>query len=657
MIRPPRLLVCGLYTGAYASGDKDTIIINGSCCKLFAVVIPTFLHMASTSPKIGPAIPGMFYLYGVNFPKEWKPPHSNPKAAQFNLMLGVELYCFQQKISKRMQWDLGGSTPRDHFKRVALMLYPENNKDGPAFRWHPAAERMLDGFCENKYLGVAGSSGFGKSVISALWSIINYLSSPHNTMVIVTSVSLEGARGRIWGQIEKFWSPLEKMGFPGKLVSSRGMIVYAERNGAEYEKTQGNLAGIMLVASDKRKNASEATAKFQGLHQDTVIFVADELSEISESVPESAWSNLASGTRLRFQFIGISNPVSYTDAFGKFTKPKAGWASIDVNTGEWETDFGKCLHFDDLKNPNVLAGRKIYDWMRTQEDFDAVPEAKRNSSQFWKMYRGFWCPMGLDNTIYSDVEIVSTKSDQPAIWLGDDTIWLSGLDYAPTAGGDRCVAYYGKLGTGINGLKTLEFKDYEIFFDNVENQTETISEQIISKWRKSCEARKIPAYNCGFDNTGVGIAFGHMLSMLWSKDILKVDFGGKASDLPVSAYDKTPSSEHYYNRVSEIWHVIKEYLQTGQIRGIHPDMQREMTARKVTEDGGRKIRIESKKEMKMRTGESPDICEAAMILSVVARERFGFYSKAVDGDRKPLSTTQGGFKKLFRKMNSIYIND
>lgn len=599
--------------------------------------------MSELKIKIGPQIQGMKYKYGINFPPD-----------QHDLM--IELYCFQYKMSKRMKWDQGDATPRDHFKKIALTIYPENNKNGPSFRWHPAAERMLDAYCENKYVAIAGSSGFGKSVISALWAVINYISSPHNTMVICTSVSLEGARGRIWGQIEKFWSPLEKMGFPGKLVSSRGMIVYAERKGGDYEKTQGNLAGIMLVASDKRKNASEATAKFQGLHQDTVIFVADELSEISDSVPEAAWSNLSSGTRLRFQFIGISNPVSYTDAFGKFAKPKAGWSTIDVNTGEWDTDFGKCLHFDDLKNPNVLSGKRIYDWMRTQEDFDAVPEAKRNSSQFWKMYRGFWCPVGQDNTIYSDVEIVSTKSDTPAIWLNNDAVWLSGLDYAPTQGGDRCVAYYGKLGTGNNGLKTLEFKDYEIMYDNVENQDETVSEQIINKWRQSCEKRGIPPRNCGFDNTGVGIAFGHMLSMLWSRDILKVDFGGKASDLPVSAYDKTPSHEKYYNRVSEIWHVIKEYLQTGQIRGISPDMQREMTARKVMEDSGRKIRIESKKEMKLRTGESPDICESAMILSCVARERFGFTSKVVGTNRMPLARGQS-FERIFKNLDAIYIHE
>lgn len=599
--------------------------------------------MASKRPIIGPPVEGMNYKYGVNFPTDQN-------------MLMIELYCFQMKISKRMAWDLGGSTPRDHFKRVAMMLWPENNPNGPSFRWHPAAERMLDGSCENKYLGIAGSSGFGKSQFYSIWSIINFISSPTNTMVIVTSVSLEGARGRIWGQIEKFWSPLEKMGFPGKLVSSRGMIVYVERVGGEEKKTQGNLAGIMLVASDKRKNASEATAKFQGLHQDTVIFVADELSEISESVPESAWSNLASGTRLRFQFIGISNPVSYTDAFGKFTKPKTGWATIDVNTGEWETDFGRCMHFDDLKNPNVLAGRKIYDWMRTQEDFDNVPESKRNSSQFWKMYRGFWCPMGLDDTIYSDVEIVSTKSDTPAIWLNDDAIWLSSLDPSFTQGGDRCVATFAKLGTGKNGLKTLEFKEHEIIYDQVENDEETLSEQIIRQWKGMCEKRNIPARNCAFDNTGAGITFGHMVSMLWSSQVLKVDFGGKASDFSVSAYDSTPAHEKYFNRVSEIWHGVKEYLQTSQIRGISPDLQRELTSRKIIEGGGRKIRIESKREMKIRTGESPDIADSALIICVIARERFNFTSRRVGTDKQPLPGNRT-FNRIFRDLDSIYRND
>lgn len=599
--------------------------------------------MSVTKPLIGPPIEGAKYRYGINFPPQ-----------EHDLM--IELYCFQYKMSKRMQFDLGGKTARDHFKNVALMLWPEDNKNGPAFKWHPAAERMLDAFCENKYAAIAGSSGFGKSVIAALWAIVNFASSPQNTLCICTSVSLEGARGRIWGKVEKYWSPLEKMGFPGKLVSSRGIIVYVDRSSGEPVKTEGNMAGIMLVASDKRKNASEATAKFQGLHQDTVIFIADELAEISESVPEAAWSNLASGTRLRFQFIGISNPASYTDAFGKFAKPKAGWTTIDVDTGEWETELGRAYHFDDLKNPNVISGEKIYDWMRTKEDFDSVPEAKRNSSQFWKMYRGFWCPLGIDDTIYSDVEIVSTKSDQPAVWLNNDAVWLSGLDPAFTNGGDKCIATFGRLGTGKSGLRLLEFKEYEIIYDEVGNDEETISEQIIRKWRKLCEAKNIPPRNCGFDNTGAGITFGHMVAMLWSRDVLKVDFGGKASDFPVSAYDKTPAHEKYFNRVSEIWHGIKEYLQTGQIRGINPDMQRELTSRKTMEDSGRKLRIESKKDMRLRTGSSPDLCDSYFVLCTVARERFGFNSKRVGNDKQPLQGI-GSFQRQFRNLDSIYRNE
>jgi hypothetical protein len=122
----------------------------------------------------------------------------------------------------------------------------------------------------------------------------------------------------------------EQLGLPGHLVDSENKISYVGRDGK-----RSDLSGIVLIPGEKKKER-DATGKMQGIHNKNVIFVADELSELSEAITEVAFFNLSKGCE-RFQFIGISNPASYVDAFGKFAKPSGGWDSIDVDDEEWKT--------------------------------------------------------------------------------------------------------------------------------------------------------------------------------------------------------------------------------------------------------------------------------------------------------------------------------
>lgn len=486
----------------------------------------------------------------------------------------------------------------------------------------------------------------------SIWVIINFLCDPANTLCIVTSVTIGTSKKKMWGKIVQYWTPCEKLGFPGKLVDSSSVIRYVDKDRVA---VKGDMAGISLIAGEKKKE-KEAVGKLIGMHQERIIFCADELGELSEAVPEAAFNNLNRGCRY-FQFIGINNPASFFDPFGKFTKPKAGWESITVEDDEWETERGICLHFDTLKNPRITHNDTRLVWMDTQEDIDreiAIHGGK--SASFWRMFRGFWCPTGVIEQIYTEVEIIGCKAQDKAVWLDNNLTHVSFLDPSFTNGGDRTVAYFGTLGTNMEGYKTLQYDCFYVFQEDVTNKTITRSQQCIGWWRDLCTKHNVSPRHAGYDATGGGGPFGEMVSIMFSRECYGMNFGTKASDKPCSAYDPTPCHDRYVNRVTEIWYSCKEPMRNGQIKGLSDEMIAEMCLRKKTDEKGihLRIRAQSKKEMKLDVGNSPDIADAGLGLSELCRERLGFDSGSVT---KKLHNTGGEKKKgisIFKKLNSIY---
>jgi hypothetical protein len=565
----------------------------------------------------------------------------------------IELACFREKMAGRMELNLGGVGPSWHFKAIAMCLWPEGATDGgPRFIWNSWADRMLRAACKNRYLAIAGSGGFGKSEFFAVWLIINFICDPANTMCLATSITVSVSKKKLWGKVVSYWTPLEKLGFPGKLVDSLHIIRYVNEDGVP---VKGDLAGIALVVGERKKE-KEAVGRLLGIHQDRIIFVADDLTELSEAVTEAAIYNMSRGCTF-FQFVGIANPYSFFDPFGKFAAPKDGdWQKISVDMDEWETERGVCIHFDALKNPRITEGDERLVWMDSQEAIDAEMEIHGgNSASFWRMYRGYWSPSGVTELIYTEIEIVNAQGDRPADWIDPYSVTrVCFLDPSFTSGGDRTVAYFGSCGMAKGGLKTLQYDKFFIFKDDVTDKTQTRSQQVIRWWRNLCEANQVTPRHAGFDCTGAGGPFGDIVDILWSKEVLKVNFAGAASaEKVVSAYDSTLCKDRYYNKVAEVWYGPKESLRTGQIRGLCGETIREMCMRKKTDKNeSHLIRIESKREMMVHTETSPDIADAAMGLHELCIERLGFNSGVATRQLYPQQFTPQ-FKKLFAKYDAF----
>lgn len=550
----------------------------------------------------------------------------NPVAAKPDVLIEKDILRNYEQYK-----DLPGAqlmTWEEHFKVFVSIIW-DNPNTRYRFTWNPYAERILANVRNHRFLGVSGHASSGKSQFGAIWAIANFLIDPETTKVLITSTSLQESRMRIWGVVEKYWSEAETLfapmgGLPGKLVTSSGKIT-GNINGRS-----DDLIGLALIAGGKG-NDGDASTKI-GFKAGKLILVADELPLLTHKLYDAA-TNLLSNDG--FQMLATGNLTSVFDPFGLFTEPENGWDSVTEDDLEWKTRIGGyCIRFDGEKSPNVIAGREIYKGLLTQTGLDEI-RAKfgERSPGFYRMVKSFPCPTGAIDTIYSEPELVSRlcgHRDTP--WLRRPTP-IAFLDPSFSKGGDAAAASFGLIGEAqINGktIQVLEKTETMDLMMKVEAQhkTKDRNEQLADLFIAECERRGIAIHDRGVDATGGGDPFATILAMKMGHGFQLVSFSGAASDMPVSATDKRKGKDRFGNRVSELWYVGKEFVASGQIRGLDPATMREMCDRTYKELGN-KVYVEPKADMKKRTGgRSPDRADSWVGLIEIARRRYKFTAAA-----------------------------
>lgn len=550
-----------------------------------------------------------------------------PKTADWT----IELHAFRS-IAK-------DGTPREeNFRRAAKMFFHDN------FVWHPWANAMLEECCYSKFVGFAGCGSSGKSDFMAVWVLLNWMAAPFSTLGLLTSTSIRDSKKRVWGAVQRYWPALAPIA-PAKLTDTPTPAIYVVKDKVRMEQ-----AGIYLIPAEAKKS-NEVTGKMRGMKAPRVFLAADELSELSHSLLDTALSNLSNNAVLHI--CAAANPVSYYDPFGKFVEPKDGWNSITVNDDRWETKLGGvALHFDAMRNPNYVARKNVWPIQKWEKIEEAVERLGEDSPMFWRDFRGFWPPGGISKSIYSEQEIIKGGADKPPIWQGSKTR-VAGVDPSFVSGGDRCVLYLGSFGPNRDGVDQVSFDTFHFIEDDASSK-EPRTFQVAQKIATILRQEGVDARYLGVDVTGGGVPFCDALSrVLGTNDFLRVHFGGSPSDRPLSPYDPTPANEKYTNRVTELWFGAKEYLQNGQLRGVGPDLAQEMTARnyETRKSGGMKLCVEPKTDMKSRMGRSPDVADAAFVLLETVRERLGLRPPQ-EGGRRGRSSWRSAMRRFDVKSNT-----
>jgi hypothetical protein len=544
--------------------------------------------------------------------------------------LDIELLAFKMGLKP----EEGGLGKAQHFKNVVNILWPYHktkNKNG--FYWHPWADWMIERACEENYLAISGPKSSAKTSTMAMWGLVNWLCAPHETLVLVTTTSVREARKRLWGSIRERY--MQVPGLPGKLVDSMGKIVLDISESGE----ASDRSSITLVPSSPDKE-KEATAKLIGLKNKRVFLIIDEATDVTNSVFE-AISNLNANPQ--FQCVALGNFNSQYDPFGVFSTPKDGWNSVTVDHDEWETKTGKCIHLDGLKTPNIEHDDKWPFLLTSKQVKYAIDNEGENSLSFWRFIRSFPAPVGSEEGIYSEADFRKYDVSKEPKWT-DQALYVAGFDPAFTNGGDRSVLAILKYGQTDESGPALALHKFHYLREDV-TKPEPRNFQIAREVQRICSEVGVPPERLAIDATGAGDPFCDILAETWSPRIVRIKFGERASQLPVSITNPIKGSEKYTNRVTELWFAGVEYMRSGQLKGIMADLAKEMTGRKYTTTSGGKVTIEPKRDYKLRLGRSPDLADAFFLGVDLARQKLGIVAGSMVGG-KMRSTWETQVKKL-----------
>lgn len=541
--------------------------------------------------------------------------------------LDIELWCYAH--DSREEGERGRLTRWDHFRNAANLLW---NCPGSSYNviWNAWTERMVRAMIYGKYVGLAGAGNSGKSQAAALFAIVEWLSAPAETMILVCSTTLSGARGRIWKSVSELWGALEARWAgedviaPGKMVQSQGRVLGIDVNGKYSESV-----GIWLIAAGKDDEVA-ADKKLKGLKAPSggkLRLIADEFSDLGMCVYTAMMGNLSSNRD--FKGIGMANPGSKLTPFGKFVTPKAGWNSLSVGMEEWETVFGTCHSFDATCSPRILhpelvdaKGEHLYHWMPTQEFIDQSKIAHgEDSLEYWAQIRGMFCPTGMERTVWSELELLGSVSRvEEGEWDHTPTrVQLAALDPAFVTDGDRSPIIWAEAGK-VKGKKVMNILGFRIVAEGEKAEGDVpvaVSKNVIDKFREHALFHGIFPRHCGFDSTGGGVVFGQWLHTEWSQAVIGVNFAAKPKERRA---DSQNEEDIYKNRVTQLWVQPKALVRQGQIRGIPMEVIEELCQRKwhKTSHTGSTSCVEPKPEMKKRTGHSPDLADTFCILVEVA---------------------------------------
>lgn len=515
------------------------------------------------------------------------------------------------------------------FWEIADILW-NSDPDERKFIKHKWSTRLIRAACNEKYLGVGGSASAGKSYVFAGWGIVCWLADPANTLILLTSTDLKGARRRIWGAVRKLLAMVPDP--PCKIKDSTGVIAYY--NGHEAFDT----AGLQLVTADKSKSA-DAVGRLVGTKSPVLKIIADELGEMGPNVISAATGNLAKNES--FQCIGLSNPASRFDPFGLFCEPRLGWGSVDVfRDTEWRTKLnGLYLRLDSEESPNIDNSPSeewpSYDYcpgVVTQEHIDddlnipgTTPEEIRKTRNYLRFHRAVFFDSDEAETVYAETELVRAGA------LGKITInnptKIAGFDPSYSDGGDKSVIVFAEEGFDQYSQHCIQVTEILYLTEDMQDKENPRTLQMAEKVKAACIKRGVLPENLGIDaSSGAGTGICDMLRLQWGTDaFLRVQFGGSASDRKIKSDSHVTAKQRYKNRASELFFLGKAYLLGKQLFGIPPIIAKQICQRICLEptkgEKGLIFQVEPKKIFRARTGYSPDEADAFFVCVETARVR------------------------------------
>ncbi len=470
----------------------------------------------------------------------------------------------------------------------------------------------------------------GKSHDAAQYLLIKYYAFHDCCTILVGSTEIQMLNLRIFGEIKKYHKMARRIepSLPGYLIESKQMIVSdlktSENEGRDFRN------GIIGVPY-KKGSAYQGLGSLVGVKNKNVELVVDESSLIPRIFVD-AISNL--NKNAGFHCIVLGNPKDTTDALGVISEPAAhigGWdGGIDQTGGTktWPNRYKDGITVQlvgsDCPNMDVPEGQPVpFPFLITREAINADVQFYGKDSLHFTMMNEARMPRGMaaHRVITRNMCLKFGAMEEP-IWDNEKRTVICFMDASDGGvGGDRSV--FGELQFGL-GLDGTEKRQILSLIDTMVIPTNSmeglITDQIALWVRDQCEQRKCPPENFFFDTTGRG-ALMNAFARLWNPNVQGIEFGGSPSD-GMAMRVNIPAKDYYDRRVSELWYEARELIEARQFRGMTEEVMQEGCFREWG-FSGKKISVETKDQMKLKCGRSPDLFDA-LVAGISGAKQRGF---------------------------------
>jgi hypothetical protein len=547
------------------------------------------------------------------------------------------------------------SNPDQKYNALRMISYIlwEEDRDEPAVVWHPYMTKMGIAHCQNRMVFFGGAGGTGKSFFLGMIALVLWLSAYSESMVLFISESISGSRRRGWGTLTELMGAARLDGepfvWPGDLLSASNKV-RMRKNDPDFS----DKAGIHLLAGSSSK-AKESLGKLIGSRAPRVVLLLDECTELTESLYLATTTNLVTNTD--FYCLAAGNPKSLTDCFGLFCEPEEGWESVDAGSAyEWDCKMGRYFRLSCHESPNLEEeyedGKEPFPYLPRRRTIEnAIKVHGKNSRAFGRMFEAIW-PVGNEaDTLYNEMGLYTSGVFNPPTWtVKPDRIMAIDLSFA--AKGDSTIAALGWVGTNSAGQRHLHI-DATVVLKEMARSEKTRTTQILEQIQELMSKHGVTARGLALDSTSAAKTFLDMARERIGREVLGVDFAGKASHRPASLSDKTPAHKRYKNRMSELWLGVRELMEGKQFSMVRDqDLVMQFTKRQMDDEvvsGAEKLlAVEPKLKFRQRHGFSPDKADAVILTVELAKERFGLqatHTILVD------SKNRKSFRELARKFD------
>lgn len=541
----------------------------------------------------------------------------------------LEMQCIQLGGKWKVKGRECGDGLFEHYKRLQTLIWPTLDHH----RW---SDLVLKSILDSNITAILGPKSSGKTHDVARYALTDYFCFPKNTGILISSTTLDAMQIRIWGEIKKLFKMAKERfdWLPGHLIEYKHCLSTDDIEDGVRDFRSG-LVGVPCLVGTKYVGMG----KYVGFKNERVRLIADECQFMGSGFLDAV-SNLDGNDDFKAAFLG--NPVDPTDQLGRASEPEVGWSSLPepTKTATWETRFmnGMAVNLVGTDSPNFDypdSEKPRYRYLIDQRRIDNVAKFwGKDSHQYFSQCVGVMKQGVTAHRVITRQLCEQHKTFEEAIWGPGPHLKIYAIDaaYSGTEG-DRCVGGYIETGFGLDGLGLIKIHQPKVIPVSIGDAENSPEDQIALYVQQDIAELGIAATNVFYDSTGRGTLGAAFARNFGISTPVGVEFGGSPSERPVRhdlyCEDKGKKRhvtcyEYYSKFVTELWFSVRYCIEAEQLRELPEDVMFEGCQREWGMVAGNKIRLETKKDMKERTGRSPDL--------------FDWLATAVEGAR------QCGFK-------------